>query len=70
MSARLVYQVQVDGDHECYVGRNMGEACEAAWREYCRLLELDLEEVDVAKERQHFEEEILQSCTLIGELKN
>lgn len=65
-----VYLIQQDGEQECWQAETMGAAVEAAFREYYRDLTETSGESDATEEREHWEGEILQSCTLVGELKN
>ncbi len=66
-----VYLMNEDGESFCIRARNMGTAVIACENKY--LADMKEEkggEYDKTKEKIYYHEQILQSCSLVGELKN
>lgn len=69
-----IYLVVEDGDTFCIQADTMNEAvkfCEEVHLEECskNYLEIGIG-FDAGNEKRYYQEQILQSCSLIGELKN
>lgn len=64
------YLVREDGEVKIWIATTMASALELAWDRY---VEEQLDPDDhgsVVDEREQYEQEILQSCELIGEVGN
>lgn len=65
-----VYQITIDGQSELRAAQNMAEATKAAEEAYIAELASEPPERDEAEERAYFHEILMESCQLVGELKN
>lgn len=65
-----VYQITVDGQAELWAGTNMPEACKGAEDDYIRQLREDAQLEDEGEQRLYFQTDLLESCQLVGEVKN
>ncbi len=64
------YLVTEDSEGVVWIATTMASALELAWARYV-MEHLDIDDHGtVADERQQYEQEILQSCELIGEVGN
>jgi hypothetical protein len=64
-----VYMIRDGGDDRCWKAETMAKALKASEDAYIteNRVELKLSEYE---ERQHYQTEMLESCTLVGELAN
>jgi len=75
-----VYQITEDGERRLFVAEHMARGIDAAFAQHLAENPPGYHEVpamgrgwkadEIAKEREHWEASILESCTLVGELEN
>lgn len=69
-----VYMVMEDGESRIFAAPSMARAVEAAWQQNLAHLSADkgrpLDDQEAHDERRQWEDAVLQSCTLVGELEN
>lgn len=67
-----IYRIMEDDQYFCMRGKSMQEVtklCEDSYIEECTI-EIATEQTTEEYEREHYHTNILQSCELVGELKN
>lgn len=65
-----VYQLLEDNEHRLYQAETMHDALNAAFEAHLKAVLEPGQELDGNAEREHWERDILQGVTLIGELEN
>jgi len=65
-----IYLIVIDGVSFCIKAKTMGKAVEICEKNYLIECKEENSNCNIEQEKEYYHEQILQSCSLVGELKN